>query len=86
MGTHTVNVISFYLDSTCKKLSVKPKNSSHDITRVVSKLVFEGKVGAAMKFLDENADNTVLHPTPQVVEKLKTLHPEPAEIFSETLI
>ena len=69
-----------------KKLSVKPKKSSHDITRVVSKLMFEGKVGAAMKFLDENADNTVLHPTPQVVEKLKTLHPEPAEIFSETLI
>ena len=31
--------------------------------------MFEGKVGSEMKFLDENASNTVLHPTSQVVAK-----------------
>ena len=52
----------------------------------MTKLMFEGKVGAAMKFLDENANNTVLQPTPQVIEKLKSLHPEPSEIFPNTLM
>ena len=69
-----------------KKLSVRPKTSSQDVTRIVTKLMFEGKVGAAMKFLDENANNTVLQPTPQVIEKLKSLHPEPSEIFPNTLM
>ena len=69
-----------------KKLSDNPKRSSHDIIRVVTKLMLEGKVGSAMKFLDENAENTVLQPTPQVIEKLKALHPEPSTIFPETLI
>ena len=67
-----------------KKLAARPQRSSHDITRVFSKLMFEGKVGAATKFLDENAENAVLKPTPEVVEKLQSLHPEPADILPNT--
>ena len=39
------------------------------ITWIGTKLMFEGKVGSEIKFLDENASNTVLHPTSQVVAK-----------------
>ena len=69
-----------------KKLSARPPKPANDINRIFTKLVFEGKLGAAMKFLDENAENAVLKPTPEVIEKLKSLHPEPSEILPETLL
>ena len=48
--------------------------------------MLEGKVGAALKFLDENATNSVLHPNQEVIAKLRKLHPQPAEILPESLI
>ena len=39
-----------------KKLTTGKKRSAFDVTRVFSKLVLEGKIGAALKFLDENAE------------------------------
>ena len=48
--------------------------------------MFEGKVGNALKFLDENANNAVLKPSPEVIKKLKTLHPEPSQILPGTLL
>ena len=69
-----------------KKLTFRPKRTSHDITRIFSKLMFEGKVGSALKFLDENADNSVHKSTDEVIAKLRTLHPEPHEILPITLI
>ena len=36
-----------------KKLSQHPRKSASDIVRVVSKLIFEGKVSAAMKYLED---------------------------------
>ena len=69
-----------------KKLTQRPQRSSNDTTRIVTKLMFEGKVGAALRFLEENAENAVLQPTPEVVAKLQSLHPEPMNIFPETLL
>ena len=68
-----------------KKLLNSPKRPASDISRVVTKLMFEGKVGAAMKFLDKTAENGVLQPTPQVIAKLQKLHPEQADILPDTL-
>ena len=68
------------------KLTEKPKRTAKDITRTVTKLMFEGRVGSAMKFLEENAENAVLHSSPEVIEKLKSLHPEPMNIFPNTLL
>ena len=48
--------------------------------------MFEGKVGPALKFLDENAVNSVLQPSPEVVAKLRTLHPDAVDISPDTLI
>ena len=68
-----------------KKLATRPKKSAQDISRTFTNLMFDGKVGAAIKYLDENAENAVLKPTPEVVEKLQSLHPEPSDILPETL-
>ena len=68
-----------------KKLATGPKKSAQDISRTFTNLMFDGKVGAAIKYLDENAENAVLKPTPEVVEKLQSLHPAPSDILPETL-
>jgi hypothetical protein len=48
--------------------------------------MLEGKVGAALKFLDDNTSNSVHKSTPQVVEKLRSLHPAAAEISPNSLM
>ena len=48
--------------------------------------MFEGKVGAALKFLDSNSSNSVHKPTEQVITKLLALHPQAAEIQAESLM
>ena len=69
-----------------KKLHAKPTRSATDVSKTFSKLMFEGKVGAALKFLEEHADNTVLPPTEEVIAKLQTLHPASEKISPHTLI
>ena len=59
--------------------------SKDDITRIFSRLMLEGKVGPALKFLDEQAENAVLKPTEEVIRKLQSLHPSPVYISEETL-
>jgi hypothetical protein len=61
------------------------KKTGLDITRIFSKLMFEGKVGAALKFLDEHAENSVLTSTPEVIQKLQSLHPAAEDILPNTL-
>ena len=48
--------------------------------------MFEGKVGAALKFLEKEVDNAVLKPTAEVILKLKELHPTSEKISPDTLI
>ena len=69
-----------------KKLRSGKTRTLKDINRIFTKLVFEGKTGAALKFLDENADNAVLSPSESVINKLKLLHPPAAEILPHSLI
>ena len=45
-----------------------------------------GKVGPALKFLDDNAEHSVLKSSSAVVEKLKQLHPQPSEVLPDSLI
>ena len=47
--------------------------------------MFEGKVGAALKFLDKQAENSVLSPTTKVIQKLQSLHPAAEDILPNTL-
>ena len=48
--------------------------------------MFEGKVRAALRFLDENAENAVLKPTNEVLGKLKILHPAQADVLPNSLL
>ena len=69
-----------------KMMLHNPTRTKQDISRIFSKLMFQGKVSAALKFLDKNSENAVLKPTEDVINKLKELHPEQADILPGTLI
>jgi hypothetical protein len=68
------------------KLTSTKRKSSEDVTRIFSKLMFLGKVSAALKFLDESSQNGVLPPTVEVVEMLKEKHPPAETIQPESLL
>ena len=69
-----------------KKLELGKKRTEGDVTRIFSKLVFEGKIGAALKFLDKNVEHGVLNSNEAVINKLKDLHPMPLEVLPNTLL
>ena len=69
-----------------KLVGSKRSRTEEDISRIFSKLLFEGKVGPALKFLDEQAENAVLPSTQTVIKKLQELHPESHEIQPNSLI
>ena len=48
--------------------------------------MFQGKVSAALKFLDESSQNGVLPPSPEVVDSLKEKHPPAEPIQPESLM
>ena len=69
-----------------KKLKSSRKRSMDDIHRIFSNLVMEGKIGPALKFLDETVDNAVLTPNEEVINKLKQLHPPSSEINTRSVL
>ena len=48
---------------TQRNLRSGKKRTEADVTKIFSKLVFEGKIDAALKFLDENSEKSVLEST-----------------------
>ena len=57
-----------------------------DIFKVFAKLVFQGKLSAAIKLLDSESSTGLLNLTPEVLEGLKEKHPEEADIADESLL
>ena len=57
-------------------MNSKKARTVEDISKVFAKLVFQGKLSAAIKLLD----------TPEVLEGLKEKHPETANIADESLL
>jgi hypothetical protein len=53
---------------------------------VFSKLMFQGKVHAAMRFLTEEGQGSLLNITDDVLDQLKTKHQSPSEILKESLL
>jgi hypothetical protein len=68
------------------KLASAKRRSSEDVTRIFSKLMFQGKVSAALKFLDESSQNGVLPSSPEVIDSLKKKHPPAEPIQPQSLI
>ena len=54
-----------------------------DIERVFAKLMFEGKINAALRYLTENNDPGILPSTPETIKELKKKHPEPPSYFDK---
>ena len=64
----------------------KKARAVEDIFKVFAKLVFQGKLSAAIKLLDSESSTGLLNLTPEVLEGLKEKHPEEADIADESLL
>ena len=69
-----------------KRLTSGKSRKQTDISRIIAKLMMEGKVTEAVKFLSDNSDVGVLPASDEVIRDLKTKHPHPALIQSDTLL
>ena len=76
--------------SECRQIQHQLKSgkqrTSEDTARIFSKLVFSGKINAALKFLSSEADNGVLDLNDATMKELSDKHPEPSPISEETLL
>ena len=64
----------------------KRARSVEDISRTFAKLVFQGKLTAAIKLLDKESSSGLLNLSDEVLAQLKEKHPVPAEIEEECLL
>ena len=64
----------------------KRARSVEDISRPFAKLVFQGKLTAAIKLLDKENSSGLLNLSDEVLAQLKEKHPVPAEIEEECLL
>ena len=64
----------------------KRSSSFEDISRTFAKLVFQGKLTAAIKLLDKESSSRLLNLSDEVFAQLKEKHPLPAEIEEECLL
>ena len=69
-----------------KLTSSRRKRSQEDISRIFAKLIMEGKVSSALKFLDEQASSGVLTCTDEVLAELKSMHPSPSPVEDDSLL
>ena len=69
-----------------RKLQQTRKHNSEDTARIFAKLMFQGKVNAALKFLSEENDHGIHELNNEVIETLKEKHPKPAKIHEDILL
>ena len=69
-----------------RQIRQKKARTVEDIFKVFAKLVFQGKLSAAIKLLDSESSTGLLNLTPEVLEGLKEKHPEEADITDESLL
>ena len=64
----------------------KRARSVEDFSRAFAKLVFQGKLTAAIKMLDRENSSGLFQLSDEVLTQLKEKHPSPAEIEEESLL
>ena len=69
-----------------KFVNSKKARTVEDISKVFAKLVFQGKLSAAIKLLDSESSTGLLNLTLEVLEGLKEKHPKAAHIADESLL
>lgn len=91
--------MSLWLDGDIKSLfneastiqgnlqNARRKMNSNEVSRIFSKLIFEGKINSAIRFLDRNSGKGgVQQLSPDVITTLKKLHPAPEPAKPSTLM
>ena len=68
-----------------KLISSKKQRTTEDIARIFAKLVMEGKLSAALKFLDSANSGGILGLSEKVINDLKSKHP-PAEPVADNCL
>ena len=69
-----------------KRLGNSKMRTEADVSRIFAKLMMEGKVSAAIKFLSENNDSGVLPADDETIRELQAKHPSPATIQPGSLL
>lgn len=69
-----------------KFVTSRKVRSIDDISKVFAKLIMQGKLSAALKFLDRESSSGLLTLTQEVLEELKAKHPQPSEVVDECLL
>ena len=70
-----------------KKLKASNSRSSEDTAKIFAKLMLQGKINAAVKFLSsENDQGGVLRLSNDVLEDLELKHPDPALVREDSLM
>ena len=67
-------------------MNSKKARTVDDISKAFAKLVFQGKLPAAIKLLDSESSTGLLNLTLEFLEGLKEKHPEAADIADESLL
>ena len=69
-----------------RRLLSSKRRSDTDVSKIFTKLMLQGKVNAAIKYLSENNDCGVLTINNEVVDKLREKHPTPGDIAENSLL
>ena len=66
--------------------STSKKRTHEDSARSFAKLLWEGKINAALKMLSKDYENGVLQPDEKALKDLKLKHPAQAEVKKDSLL
>ena len=69
-----------------KRLTESKRRTPIETGKVFARLMLQGKVNAALRFLSDKGDNEVLPSNDETVAKLIKMHPPPANIHDNTLL
>ena len=83
--TGNINILVRECRHIQKKLSKSKRKTSEDAARIFSKLIFEGKISAALKLLSDNATG-VLELSAETMNELYEKHPGPCPIEEGSLL
>ena len=69
-----------------KRLKTSKGRNAEDSARIFAKLIFQGKINAALKFLSSDYDNGAHEINDEILIELQNKHPEPSKITENTLL
>ena len=67
-------------------VSSKKPRRTEDVSRIFAKLIMEGKISAALKFLETKTSKGILSLTDDILEELKEKHPHAATLQEHSLL